>query len=87
MSNANPSGLGYAVSQTGAQPERHIAANEMIVQRYDGVVVKRITMTNGDTKDTQVFAGDYPNPTHEATLAAEKTETPKKPVKVAKGES
>lgn len=69
MANANPSGLGYVNGR--AQPEKNLpAAPGQVIKRYDGTVVRRVVMTNGNVMDTAVFPGDYPDAPHEADLAA-----------------
>jgi len=70
MANANPSGLGYVSGR--AVPEPAIKADETVLVRRDGVVVKRTTMTNGNILDNVVFPGDYSNPPHEDDLVAKK---------------
>ena len=71
MANANPSGLGYTSGR--AQPEPNLPKGEgTVLRRYDGNVVRRVVMTNGNVVDTLLFAADHPDAPHESELVEKK---------------
>lgn len=71
MADAKPSGLGYTSGR--AQPEPNLPKGEgTVLRRYDGSVVRRVVMTNGNIHDVMLFPADYPDAPHESELAEKK---------------
>lgn len=72
MANANPSGpTRVQVVDKERRPEINIGVGEFLVRLKDGRVVHRKVMNTGNTIESTLSPGDYPDAITEKQFAAE----------------